>query len=160
MNRKHAKIDNYTVFEFFYPETQEEIRNSANLYIILDVEDYPEVQIGWFYTGNKLVSMDSPEAIKFIENNLAKNTLNPSGSFGEFLVKDIRDKIGARNLRLNVTESEIQALVSSLISIRFLLEGAALKTARGVLQTIKPLYPQYSDILQEAVDKITGRVGL
>lgn len=159
MNRRHAIIEDNWVIDFFYPESKEEVMQKAQRYVVLDVEDQPDVAVDWFYAGNKLVPDTDSAAIKMIESGLARNTLHPSGNFGENLVREMRDKIGARNLRLGITESQISGLVSNLATVRFLLEGAALKTARSVISAISPAYPQYSDILQEAVDKITKLVG-
>lgn len=122
---------------------------AANSQMIININGMePQPQVGWSLDGNKL----SPKA-------QLEQTVANAITFGRALKAEVTAKIGARNLLLGKTEQEISTLVSQLISIGFLLEGGALKTARSSIEAIKPLYPDHAQELDYAITKITSLVG-
>lgn len=145
----HAILkDNIVVEIRDIPEADlQEVANNSQMIVVIEGME-PMPQVGWGLDGNKL----SPRAI-------LEQTVAGAVAFGRALKDEVTAKIGARNLLLNKTEQEISTLVSQLISIGFLLEGGALKTARASIQAIKPLYPEHSQEMDYVINKITSLVG-
>jgi hypothetical protein len=85
-----------------------------------------------------------------IERELARK----KREFGNYLVAEFTDDIGARNKVLNKTTQQIVAVLTNLQSIKALLEGGALGTARSMIASIKTSYPDYDDIFQDGIDDI------
>jgi hypothetical protein len=146
---KHAILDNNVVVEIV-DISEDEIHDVArNVQMLISIDDMtPQPGIGWVLDGNRL----SPKP-------LLQQSVAAAIQFGKSLKDDVTARIGARNLILNKSEADIAVLVSQLINIGFVLEGGALKTARGIIQLIKPMHPDHAEELQYAIDRITSYVG-
>ena len=112
----------------------------------------PEPQIGWVNVNGVLSDpVVTPEQI---QANLEKNITGPAIEFGIKLKKELTAKIGAKNLMLGKTMTEISSLVSSLVSIGFILEGGALYTAKDAMEQAKAGYPDYTTEFDYGIAKI------
>lgn len=114
----------------------------------------PEPQVGWLLQGNTLIPNVPVDLSQMLEQQVAHAI-----SAGRKIKDEVTAKIGAKNLMLGKTEAQISALVSSLISIGFLLEGGALVTARSALTQALVAYPEYEDELNYAISKINVALG-
>lgn len=113
---------------------------------IIDVHDLsPLPRVGWQLIGNTLlpVSPDTQQREQQI--------------FGAALCLEMVNKMGSRNLVLSQSGSAVNvaSLLSSLSVVKGLLDTGALKTARSALQAYSPAFPQHSDIINEAINRIT-----
>ena len=114
---------------------------------VIDIQDLsPTPKVGWQLIGNTLLPT-SPEVQQRAQQ-----------VFGAALCLEMINKMGARNLVLSQTGSvvNVATLLSSLSVVKVLLDTGALKTARSTIQSYSPLFPQHSDILNEAVSRITS----
>ena len=159
MSRKFAILKDHTVIEVL-TLTEEEAGNKAReVEALIDVEDQiPQPVIGWNMAGNTLVAPStnlSPEEQDSFQQTAQR-------LFGLKLLPTAVDKIGARNLKIarEATPADVAALAGQMASIKLLLEGGALKTARTICVAIKPAFPLHSDILQEVADEITAFLSL
>ncbi len=149
-NMKYAILINNVVVEIREVSDEDIQEVASKSQAIISIDDLvPQPAIGWILEGNVLQA-SSPAL---------QQTVSDAILFGRALKDDVTARIGARNLILNKTEAEISTLVSQLINIGFVLEGGALKTARGIIQAIKPMHPAHALELQYAIDQITEYVG-
>jgi hypothetical protein len=151
--RKYAILTDNKITEIVNAE-ESEIREIARSKMIVDIEDLiPEPGINWILQGNKLVP---PSELNTEERDLFQQTAQRK--FGEKLLPIAVDKIGARNLKLvrEGNPTDVATLASQMASIKILLEGGALKTARGICSAIKPMHPNHSDILDEVISAISN----
>ena len=155
MNRYYALINNNVVtkVEVLSEEQVQEAARTNSL--VIDIEDIlPRPDVNWVLEGNTLVPNNTNISVEAAE--LYQQTTQRL--FGVKLLPTAVDKVGARNLKLDRegTPVDIVALSGQMTSIKLLLEGGALKTARMVCLSIKPMFPNHSDILQETADEITN----
>jgi hypothetical protein len=124
---------------------------NANLKIefltLLEAEQFATLNGGIVSQIVEIVPTVSQEEI---ERHLATR----KREFGDYLVAEFTDSIGARNKVLNKTTQEIISVLTNLQSIKALLEGGALGTARSMITSIKAAYPDYGDIFQDGIDDI------
>lgn len=106
----------------------------------------PEPTKGWILRGNSLVAVDPQEqqALQQI--------------FGASLALQLVNMMGTRNLTLAAQGQSVNvaAVLSSIGSVKSLLETGALKTSRTVIQMSLPSFPQYADVFNYAISEITG----
>lgn len=154
-NMKIACIKNNTVVAMVDVEESEIAALAASNDAIVDCSNIlPVPQVGWKLVGNALTPTE-PVALQIIlEQKVASAIVN-----GKKIKDEVTAKIGAKNLILGKTEAEISALVSSLISIGFLLEGGALVTARTALNQAAAGFPEYADEFSYAVLRINQAIG-
>ncbi len=153
--RKYAALNNNIVIAILDLEDNEYSENAKKHDLLIDINDItPEPQIGWVLNGNKLenpnTNLTPDEYDKFQQTTQRK--------FGQQILIAAVDKVGARNLKLarDGTPANVAALGNAMASIKLLLEGGALKTARDVCSMIKPAHPNHEDILQSVVDEINA----
>lgn len=155
MNRYYALINNNIVTKVEVLSEEQAQEASKNNSLVIDIEDMvPRPDVNWILQGNILVNTNVNMSIEAAE--LHQQTTQRL--FGVKLLPTAVDKVGARNLKLDRegTPVDIVALSGQMTSIKLLLEGGALKTARMVCLGIKPMFPNHSDILQEVADEITN----
>lgn len=150
----HAKIVNGlvdSIVDILDEDQYQELAQTCST--LIDISNItPAPQVGWLHSGPLFVAPEqSPEDV---QANLATNVTGPAIEYGIKLKKDVAAKIGAKNLMLEKTPQEISSLVSTLISIGFLLEGGALVTASGALQASMPNFPEYEAEFLYAINKI------
>ena len=77
--------------------------------------------------------------------------------FGLYLVPELIDMIGERNLTLiqNGQTVNITAIASDNSGIKLLIETGALSTARAICSQLKAKYPLHADIYDHVIDDIT-----
>jgi len=77
--------------------------------------------------------------------------------FGEYLVPELIDLMGERNLTLiqNGTPVSITSLAQDNASVKLLIETGALATARSICGVLKAKYPNHSDIYDHVIVDIT-----
>jgi hypothetical protein len=105
-----------------------------------------EPKIGWIVFNNVLVAV-SPEEQQKVQQ-----------IYGANLALELVNKVGTINLTM-ASQGEtvnVASLLSSLASIKMLLETGALKTARGLCTYYKPQYPAYSNVFHFAEVEITN----
>lgn len=153
--RKYAVVQNNIVIEVLQLDEAGVAHEASYHDLVIDIQDQtPEPEIGWILDGNKLVSANA----SMTDDQKDMFQQSAQRKYGLTLLPTAVDKIGARNLKLarEGTPVDIVALSTQMTSIKLLLEGGALKTARAVCVAIKPSFPNHADILQEVVDLITN----
>jgi hypothetical protein len=76
--------------------------------------------------------------------------------FGLYVANECVELLGARNKILNLSGSQVSAMLSNLMPVKSLLETGALGTARAYLIQLKAAYPNHVDIFQDGIDDING----
>jgi hypothetical protein len=74
--------------------------------------------------------------------------------FGIYLVAEFTDSIAARNKILGKTTQQVISVLTNLQSVKAVLEGGALATARSLIVSLKTSYPDYDDIFQDGINDI------
>ena len=153
--RRHALVNNNIVTEIIQIDldTDEYIEYSRKNHLIIDVEDDPMVNVGFILQGNKLVPANTLPQVEVTD--LYQQTAQRL--FGQKILPDLIDQVGARNLKLTREQAvvDVAALGLQMNMVQILLNGGALKTARGLCAALKPMFPHHSDILDLAINKIT-----
>lgn len=154
--RLYALIKNNKVVEIKNLEDDEytvEIKKNDS---IVDIEDMsPQPQIGWILSGNTLIA---PNAVSM--EILLREKIKQAREFGQNLIYESSDRIGAKNILFGKTEAQIVAIVAQLDPIKKLLETGALNTARTQLNALKlSLPPELHPEIDRAVNKITEFLG-
>lgn len=142
----HAFLKNNTILLIDSISEEEyhlHIREWDSIIKIQDMVPLPKV--GWILQGNKLVPVDA----------LFQQTQQQV--FGASLALELVNKMGARNLILSSQGSSVNvsSLLANVGTIRSLIETGALKTARTAMQSLLPLYPDYSDIFNFGIMQIS-----
>lgn len=124
--------------------------------LVLDISDtIPQPQVDWLLQGNKLVPNGAgATAQEITEQIVAKHII-----VGKRIKDAAAARLGGRNLILGKTSAEIATFVGQVISIGFLLEGGALRTARSAIEGLKAGYPDYTSELEKVIDEITAFIG-
>lgn len=151
--RRHALVNNNIVTGFVLIDNDDQyIEAALKNHLVIDVED-DIVEIGYILQGNKLVASNTLPQVEVTD--LYQQTAQRL--FGQKILPDLVDQVGARNLRLTREQVvvDVAALGLQMNTIQILLNGGALKTARGLCSMIKPMFPHHSDILDLAINKIT-----
>lgn len=155
MSRKYAAIDDFIVTEILNLDTDEQYAFESKYHqLIIDIEDlYPEPEIGWKLVGN-IIEAPAQELTDDERDKIQQETQR---KFGAKLVITAMDEVGARNLKLYREGSpvNITSLASQMASVKLLLEGGALKTARSICSALVPAYPSHADILISTQNAIT-----
>lgn len=86
--------------------------------------------------------------------------IDDAGVEGTRIAREARNRVGARNLLMGKTETQIMAVVTAFTPAKAALEGGALKTGRTIIQELKVTYPEYSAELDWAIQEITKSVGV
>lgn len=155
MSRKYAILSNNVIVSIETLEESEVGIRASQVESIIDIEDQiPQPEVGWLLSGNSLVSQNS----NMTPDQLDAQQQTAQRLFGLKLLPSAVDRIGVRNLKLSreATPANVAALANQMASIKLLLEGGALKTARTVCMAIKPSFPLHEDILQAVSDEITA----
>ena len=151
--RKYALVNNNIVTTIVLISSDEEYLYWASKNgMVIDVEDQ-SVEIGYILQGNKLVPANTAPQVEVTD--LYQQTAQRL--FGQKILPDLIDQVGARNLKLTREQVyvDVAALGLQMNTIQILLNGGALKTARGLCAALKPMFPNHSDILDLAITKIT-----
>lgn len=141
----------------FWPEQVIELGNSNTLpsddYQLFTLEEYNS----YLETNKHLYD----EWLSSQENSMKilEDKMDIYIQFGEGLVKEMKRKIGARNIVSNVDQTTVYNVTVQFDTIKKLLEGGGIKTAKSQLQNILPNFPQYSIELGYAINKITQFLG-
>ena len=152
--RHHAYINSGIVTNIKEISDSDWYHDINNNQYIIEVEDtYPRPLTGWTYTFQGFAP---PENLNTEESLLIQQ--NTQRLWGLKSAAMLTDKIGARNLLLYSQGNgvDISALLQSLGVAKQLMETGALKTARGFIASIKASSPLHENILQIAIDDITG----
>lgn len=155
MSRKFAIIENNIVVSVEQLDEIEVEARSKEVQALIDIEDMiPQPEVSWILSGNTLQSANSNMSLEEADAYQQK----AQRLFGLKILPLAVDKIGARNLKLarETTPADVAALAGQMASIKLLLEGGALKTARTICTAIKPSFPLHADVLQEVVDEINA----
>lgn len=144
--RKYAFIRNNVVQLVSEIEETEYENHVSSWESIIDITDVlPEPKKSWILSGNSLYPV-SPDTQQ-IEQQI----------FGAALSLELVNKVGSRNLQLsqNGTVVNVTQLLTTLGSVKTLLETGALKTARSIIIAVTPGYPSYADIFTEGSTRIS-----
>jgi len=155
MSRLYAFVNDNIVTKTESLSEDQAVEASKSNSLLIDIEDMlPRPEVSWQLQGNTLVNPNSSLSVEELE--LRQQTTQRL--FGASLLPLAVDKIGARNLKLarENTPADVTALAGQMASIKLLLEGGALKTARTICLAIKPSFPLHADVLQEVVDEINA----
>lgn len=155
MSRKHAVLQNNVVSEILLLEEEQVSAKAKEVEAIIDIEDtIPRPEVGWVLSGNTLIQPTQ----NLTSDQLDSYQQTAQRLFGLKLLPSAVDRVGARNLKLarEATPADVVSLANQMASIKLLLEGGALKTARTVCLMIKPSFPLHADILQAVADEITN----
>lgn len=155
MSRKFAIIENNIVVSVEQLDEIEVEARSKEVQALIDIEDMiPQPEVSWILSGNTLQSANSNMSLEEADAYQQK----AQRLFGLKILPIAVDKIGARNLKLarEATLADVAALAGQMASIKLLLEGGALKTARTICTAIKSSFPLHADVLQEVVDEINA----
>lgn len=152
--RTYACIDENVVVDVLSLDEDAFLSKSKIHALLIDITDIiPTPEIGWALSGNKLIP--APE---IIQDNDVRRFYQQSAQrkFGQQLIVEAIDLIGARNLKLHEENipADVALLASQMASIKLLLEGGALKTSKTLCAAISPLFPLHSDILSVIISKI------
>lgn len=151
---KYASIINNNVVKVSELDEQQFRLESKECELLVDITNMiPEPEVGWVLNGNKLELAN--DELSSDEQDLHQQ--KAQRKFGVQVLEYALDAIGARNLKLTreSTPADVATLAQQMASIKLLLEGGALKTARTICLMIKPTYPNHADILQTVIDDIT-----
>lgn len=155
--QKYALLKENIVVEIKDMEENDLLLISSEYSSSIDITSYPyPVSIGFILVGNMLV--DTLGNQPSLELTL-QYKIKEAREFGEKLRGEVIDRIGAKNIILGKSESQVLNVVSALNPVGDLLVGGALKTARNAIQSYLSLYPEYSTEFNYAIDKITEFVG-
>lgn len=105
----------------------------------------PEPVKGWILRGNSLIAVDPQEQQQLQQ------------IFGAALALELVNRMGTRNLTLASQGQSVNvaAVLSSVGSVKALLETGALKTARTIIQMSSSSFPQYQDIFNFGIHEIS-----
>ena len=151
--RRYALVNNNIVTGFVLIDNDDQyIEVASKNHLVIDVEN-DIVEIGYILQGNKLVASNTLPQVEVTD--LYQQTAQRL--FGQKILPDLIDQVGARNLRLTREQVvvDVAALGLQMNTVQILLNGGALKTARGLCAVLKPMFPHHSDILDLAINKIT-----
>jgi hypothetical protein len=152
----HVCIYENRVVEVVDVENEEHYHKLTAKYpVVISIEGLaPEPQVGWVLNGLVLepasIENLSPAALDNFQQTAQRQ-------FGQKLLPDLIDRMGARNLQLtrDLGNIDVASIAGQMASIKLLLETGALKTARSICVAILPLFPQHEDILEYGANKIT-----
>jgi len=149
--RTYAIIENNRVVEIQEISDEDIASVASSRSCVIDIEDIsPRPAVGWILEGNSLkLPTDSVNLELFeIDLNDRKST------FGVQLVKDCVNRIGARNKILNKSGAQVSAILTQLLSVKFLLETGALGTARSACSQLVSAFPEYADVFTYVITKV------
>jgi len=121
--------------------------------MVVDITNMvPVPRVSWILLGNKLVANITTMTL----SELKLEQQIQQQYFGMSLALSLVNMIGGRNLLLieQGTAVNVSALLTSLGTVKSLLETGALKTARSFINAVYSDFPLYSDIMTHALDKI------
>lgn len=156
--KKYALLKDDTVVQI-KDLTDEEIFNLTYEYsLIIDVSEYVVIpRVGWLLEANRLVPSSTTG---LTPEQMYQDYVSRARVFGRGLGDQLIDRLGARNLILGKTESQISATVQALAPISMLLQTGALVTSKTLITQIKPAYPEYQDIFDYAINQINSLLGI
>lgn len=129
-----------------YPWITSDVNTDAD-FIEITPEDYATLISGIDLTSYNLAIQS--------EHNLAQQTAQRE--FGLYLIPEMIDLMGERNLTLSQNGSTINiiSLASDNSSVKLLIETGALKTARSICSQLKLKYTTHADIYDHVIEDIT-----
>lgn len=103
-------------------------------------------------------SIDLSEYYRAIQIEQNQERQKSQREFGQYLVPELIDLMGARNLTLiqDGISINISSIASDNAGIKLLIETGALSTARQVANYYKIKYPHHEDIYTHVIDDITN----
>lgn len=143
---KHAFLKNNVVQLVDDIDEESYLTHAREWDAIINIEGMsPEPAKGWILRGNSLIAVDPQEQQQLQQ------------IFGAWLALELVNKTGTRNLTLASQGQSVNvaAVLSSVGSIKALLETGALKTARTIIQMSSSSFPQYQDILNFGIHEIS-----
>jgi len=153
---KFALVLNNLVVRIVEAEAESEINGLLHRYqAALDItEATPEPQVGWVFENNELVAATSeytPDQMDLIQQQAQRK-------YGHKICDTYADLVGARNFKLarENTPVNVASLAGQLLSLKTLLQGGALKTARTATEAMKVAHPTHADIFDLAIADITS----
>ncbi len=151
--RKYAILTNNVITsiqDLDAEQLQEVIKGNQLVVDITDILPFPAM--GWILNGNQLeIPQNLSDREKFeIDLNDRKC------KFGIELSKSAVNRIGARNKILNKSGTQVVALLTQLLSVKYLLETGALGTARNICVQLKSMYTEYADIFDYVIAEINA----
>lgn len=153
--RLHAYVRGSRVEKIESISESQWIQDISNYEAIIDIEDI-EVRplVGW--TADSALNFEPAEPLSS-EQALSLQQIDQR-IYGYKLAESLTDKVGSRNLLLSSQGESVNvsSLLQTLGGIKGLMETGALKTARGAIQSVKPMLPLYEDILDAAIASITA----
>lgn len=151
---KFAIVKDNTVIEIVeLIEEQDLIDLSAKHQMVIDTQGQ-EILPGFILKGNALVSPNTIDPVEL--SDMYQQTAQRL--FGQKILPGLVDQIGARNLKLTRDQItvDVTALGLQMNTVQILLNGGALKTARGLCSHLKSNFPKHADILDLAINQITA----
>jgi len=151
MSNMYALIRNNNVLQIVELSEEQYVVMIKNYDSIVDVSNMsPAPEVGWVLRGNQL----QPQTLA--ERALSQQ--NHQRQFGEQLSKELVDLVGARNLELSFSGNtpNVSGMLTALGGVLSLMQTGALKTARTIIAAYAPSFPLHSDIMAEAIQKITA----
>jgi hypothetical protein len=154
MSKTYALVSDYAVQKLL-ELTEDEVQVFGRVFQnVIDCDGIvPTPQVGWKFDGRNFL----PPTDGLSEEGVLEAQCVVQRQFGQKMVLNAVDRIGARNLLLinNGVPIDIPALLTQMMPVKILLETGALKTARGALVQIKQILPTHADILDGAIVNIT-----
>lgn len=152
--RLHAYVKGSRVEKIEAISESEWLQDISNYEAIIDIEDMRvRPLVGW--AADSALNFEPAEPLSNEQALSLQQTAQRI--YGYKLVESLTDKVGSRNLLLSSQGESVNvpSLLQALDGIKELMETGALKTARGAIQSVKPTFPLYEDILDVAIANIT-----
>lgn len=156
MSRLHAYIKDYVVVKIKEIDEDQYFLDLPAYDTIVDVHDYSIApEIGWKMVGGKILPDDS-QSPSPLESMVYQQT--HQRLFGQKLLIQATDRVGIYHFYLaSIGQSvDLAAFGSAMIGLKTLLEGGALKTARGMLIQTKIAMPGYAEIFDWVIAEISN----
>lgn len=121
------------------------------------VEEEGAIQINEIDYELLISSIDMTDYNRAIQLEHNDERQRSQREFGEYLVPELIDMMGSRNLTLiqDGTPVNISTLASDNAGIKLLIETGALSTARSAAMYYKTKYPYHADIYDHVIEDIT-----
>jgi hypothetical protein len=152
--KKYALVNDNIITSISFLEEEEYAEYAKKNQLVVDIDEmFVSPEVGWILEDNHFISTEQ-DPLK-----VAIKTVACARDFGIKLKKEMIAKIGGKNLVLSRTEQQVSSIVTQLVSIGFLLEGGALRTARAAVQAVYNSYPEYQEELDYCLSELNNFLG-
>ena len=148
--RKYALLRENVVIAVELLTDEQCVEKSKEYQLVIDVQDMLVTPVaGYILSGNTLIPTTQATQVEMEEDLAAKKCLEGSKISNTAIIR-----LGALNKIMNKTGTQVSQVLNNMLSVKMLLETGALGTARSIMSQLISVYPEYNEILTEAINKI------